>query len=62
MNLADLCLFFGIVVLVLGAFSPKVSEKLHAKRRWLYIIGAILVIVSLILGLPDFVKGWREGL
>jgi len=51
----------GIGVLLWGAVGAKATKPARRGKRWLIIIGVILVLVGLVLGLPDFIQGLREG-
>ena len=60
MDIATVCLLIGIGVLLLGALGSKKSKSVHSRRRWIFWIGMVLVLIGLILGLKDCVRAARD--
>ena len=53
----DIILIFGIII---GAILIKISKK-RPTIKGLNKIGILLIIISIVMGLPDFLEGFHEG-
>ena len=61
MDFAVVCLLVGIGALAIGALGSKALKSVHLGKRWIFLIGGILVLVGLILGVLNFIRGWRAA-
>jgi uncharacterized membrane protein len=61
MGLPSWLLLSGIVVLVLAGLAARLSPALAAQKRWIRILGGVLVIAGLVMAFPDMVKVAGHG-
>ena len=56
MGLSSWLLVSGMVMLILAGLAPGLLPGLAARKRWIRILGGVLLIAGLVMAFPDMVK------
>jgi len=62
MDTVDALLVSGFVALLVALVGSRLSARIAAKKRWIAMLGVALIVLSVILGGPELVRGFRDGM
>jgi hypothetical protein len=62
MALGDALVIFGAATVVAGVFGSRFSRHLARRKPWILAAGFAVCALGIVLGIPDIVQGFGDGI